>query len=286
MRALARRLSFALLALLAGSALADAPRRVNGLTTPDSVLVLADGRIVVSEIGGIGKDGDGRLSVIDPQRGARPWATGGLDDPKGLAERQGFVYVTDKTRVLRVDRRGRVSVFADAAAFPRPPVHLTDLAFDAAGQLYVADAGDLQHGGGGAIHRISPDGSVALLVDEGLNPAIRSPGGLLADGAGRLLVLDFASGELLRLDIASARTERLADGFGGGTGLARDARGRLYLSDWRGGAVWRLDLQRPGALPVRYHQAFQAVADVALARDGRHLLVADMKAGALIWLPK
>lgn len=134
------------LALAAGPLRADVLRQVNGLTAPDSVLVLDDGRIVVSEIGGDGKNGDGRLSFVDPRQGRQPWAVEGLDDPKGLAARDGFVYVTDKTRVLRVDAHGRVSVFADAGAFPKTPVALKGLAFDETGELYVSDAGDPQHG--------------------------------------------------------------------------------------------------------------------------------------------
>lgn len=194
--------------------------------------------------------------------------------------------MTDKTRVVRIDRRGKVTVFAAADAFPRPPTFLNDLAFDAAGNLYVSDTGDFQQGGGGAIFRIAPDGRVTLVVDEAANPAIRNPNGLLAEGKGRLLVLDFATGTLLRLDTATGRTETVADGFGGGDGLARDAAGVLYLSDWRGGQVWKLDPKRAGAPPVRYEQAFQSAADIAVSRDGRHVLVPDMKAGSLVWMPK
>jgi gluconolactonase len=280
--------SFVAALLLAASSLAFAaePRTVTGLVTPESVLVSADGRILVSEIGGFGKDGDGRVSVIDAKLGRSDWATAGLDDPKGLAERAGVVYAADKTRVVRIDRSGTVSVFAAASAFPKPPRFLNDLAFDAAGMLYVSDTGDLQNGGGGAIYRLAPDGQVTLVVDEATNPAIRSPNGLLADGPGKLLVVDFHTGELLRLDIASGRSEKLADGFGGGDGLARDADGRLIISDWRGGQVWSLDLRQPGAKPLRYDASFQAAADLTLSADGKHILVPDMKAGTLVWLPK
>ena len=252
-----------------------------------AALAGSDGRIYVSEIGGFGKDGDGRITVIDAQGRPRAWVTEGLDDPKGLAERRGYVYVTDRTRVVRIDRRGKVTLFAAADAFPKPPVFLNDLAFDAAGNLYVSDTGEFQHGGGGgAIFRIAADGRVTLVVDEAANPAIRNPNGVLAEGKGRLLVLDFTTGALLRLDTATGRTETLADGFGGGDGLARDAAGVLYLSDWRGGQVWKLNPKRVGATPVRYQQAFQSAADITVSRDGRHVLVPDMKAGALVWLPK
>lgn len=281
------------LRLLAASALfvaagasAQEPRRVGGLATPESVLVTADGRIVVSEIGGFGVDGDGKLTLISADGKAQPFAIAGLDDPKGLAERDGTLYAADKTRVLKVDREGRVSVLAAASAFPQPPRFLNDLALGADGDLYVSDSGDLQKGSLGAIFRIASNGTVSLVVNEAANAAIRSPNGLLADGPGRLLVVDFASGELLRLTLASGATEKLADGFGGGDGLARDAAGMLYISDWKGGKVWKLALGQPGAKPMLYPLAFQAAADLTLAADGQHLLVPDMKAGTLVWLPK
>ncbi|MGQ0511791.1 MAG: SMP-30/gluconolactonase/LRE family protein [Betaproteobacteria bacterium] len=268
------------------AASAQEPKRVGGLTTPESVLVTSDGRIVVSEIGGFGVDGDGKLTLIGADGKPQPLATAGLDDPKGLAERDGTLLVADKTRVLKIDRQGRVSVLAAASAFPQPPRFLNDLAFGADGELYVSDSGDLQKGGLGAIFRVASNGTVSLVVNEARNPAIKSPNGLLADGPGRMLVVDFASGELLRLTLASGATEKLADGFGGGDGLARDAAGTLYISDWKGGKVWKLALGQTGARPELYPTAFQAAADLTLAADGQHLLVPDMKAGTLVWLPK
>lgn len=285
-RSSAPRVVAALLLTASSLAFGAEPRTVTGLATPESVLVSADGRILVSEVGGFGKDGDGRVSVIDAKLGRTDWATAGLDDPKGLAEREGFVYAADKTRIVRIDRSGKVSVFAAASAFPKPPRFLNDLAFDAEGMLYASDSGDIQNGGDGVIYRLAPDGTVSRVVDEAANRAIHSPNGLLADGPGKLLVTDFHTGELLRLDIATGRSEKLADGFGGGDGLARDADGRLIISDWRGGQVWSLDLKQPGAKPVRYDASFQAAADLTLSADGRHILVPDMKAGTLVWLPK
>ena len=278
------------LAALACAALATAtaaaePRKIDGLATPESVLVSADGRIVVSEIVGFGQDGDGRVSVVDAEGKAKPLASG-LDDPKGLAERAGVLYVADKTRVVRIDKGGRASVFADTAAFPQPPLFLNDLAFDAAGNLYVSDTGDIQAGGKGAIFRITPAGKVTAVITEAQNPAIKSPNGLLADGPDRLLVLDFATGQLLRLHLKTKAVEKLAEGFGGGDGIARDAAGLLYLSDWKGGKVWKLDARKPGASPQPYGQAFQAAADIAFSTDGKFVLLPDMKAGTLHWMRK
>ena len=80
--------------------------------------------------------------------------------------------------------------------------------------------------------------------------------------------------------------EKLADGLGGGDGLVRDAAGMLYISDWKNGKLWKLNLKKKGAKPEPYAQTFQASADIGLSRDGKFILVPDMKAGSLAWLPK
>src|SRR5690606_8875688 len=155
-------------------------------------------------------------------------------------------------------------VFVKTEAFPQPPLFLNDLAFDADGTLYASDTGDMEKGGKGVIFRVTPDGAVTTLISEAKDAAIRSPNGLLSESPDRLLVVDFSTGELLRLDVRKLTVEKLADGFGGGDGLARDADGMLYVSDWKNGKAWKLDLSKPGAKPQQYSRSFQAAADIAL----------------------
>lgn len=269
-----------------GAARADELRSVKGLAMPESVVIGADGRIYVSEIGGFGKDGDGRIVVLDAAgKAVKPFATG-LDDPKGLVLVRDVLYVADKTRVMKIDARGKVSVLAEAKDFPQPPLFLNDLAVDARGDIYVSDSGDTDKGSKGAIYRITPQGKVSLLVSEAQNPLFRNPNGLLFEPSGSLLVVDFFSGDLLRLDMASKKAEKIAGGFGGGDGLARDAAGMLYITDWKGGHAWKLDLNKPGAEPQQYDHPFKAAADITLSADGKFVLLPDMKAGRLYWLPK
>ena len=260
-------------------------RQVEGLQTPESVVLGPDGRLYVSEIGGFGVNGDGRVSVIDSAGKAEVFAKG-LDDPKGLAASRDAIYAADKTRVWKIEMNGVASVFVKTEAFPQAPLFLNDLAFDADGILYASDSGDTEKGGKGAIFRIAPDGAVTSLITEAKDRAIKSPNGLFSESADKLLVVDFSSGELLRMDVRKLTVDKLADGFGGGDGLVRDADGVVYVSDWKNGKVWKLDLRTPGARPQQYPQSFKAAADIALSADGRFLLVPDMKAGALVWLPK
>lgn len=285
MRPAIQMLALALPALL-GLAAADGAdlRVVSGLAHPESAVAGDDGKVYVSEIGEFGKDGDGKITVIDKAGAAHTFANG-LDDPKGLAARKRGLFVADKTRIWKIDAEGRATVFVKAEDFPQPPIFLNDLVFDSRDNLYVSDTGT-QEGGKGAIFKITPKGKVSLLISEAQDARIKSPNGLLFERPGKLLVLDFASGELYRLDVAKRSLEKLAGGFGGGDGLARDASGMLYISDWKGGRVWRLNLKRSDAKPEQYGQTFQSAADIGMSRDGKFVLVPDMKAGTLTWLPR
>jgi len=273
------------LLLTASLVKADELRSVQGLATPESAVIGSDGRIYVSEIGGFGKDGDGTITVIGKAGKAEPFASG-FDDPKGLAASRNAIFVADKTRIWKVNMQGKATVFVKAADFPQMPLFLNDLVLDGSGNLYASHTGDIDKGGKGAIYKITAAGKASLLISEAQNASIKSPNGLLFESPGSLLVIDFASGELLRLNVAKGTVAKVADGFGGGDGLARDAAGMLYMSDWKNGKVWKLDLKKRGAKAEPYAQAFKASADITMSRDGKFILVPDMKAGALVWLPK
>lgn len=268
-----------------GPALAQDLRMAKGLAMPESVAVGADGRIYVTEIGEFGKPGDGKVTVIDDTGKLQPFAQG-LDDPKGMVAWQKDLYVADNTRVVRIDASGKWTVWVQPAAFPQPPRFLNDVAVDSKGDIYLSDSGDIEKGGKGAIFRVSPEGKVSLVVSEAQDPAIKSPNGLIFDRAGKLLVVDFTTGHLSRVDVDSKTVEPMSEGFGGGDGLALDEAGLLYVSDWKGGRVWQLDPGKTKEKPRLYPQTFAAAADITMSPDGKFVLVPDMKAGAVYWLPK
>lgn len=266
--------------LFSGLACADMPVRTTGLKTPESVVASPGGRIYVSEIGEFGKDGDGQITVIDADGKATVFASG-MDDPKGLVFSGDNLYVADKTRVLRVTLDGKWSVFAAAEAFPVTPQFLNDLEVDGVGNIYVSDSGDLK-GKGGAIYRISKNGKVTLIVSGEKDARVQAPNGLLMGGRGTLLEVDFVSGILYRIKIKNGEMEKVAEGFGGGDGIVRAADGTLYVSDWKNGRVFTVNKQ--GEVKG-FHDGFQSAADIGLSHDGKILLVPDMKAGELVWLP-
>jgi glucose/arabinose dehydrogenase/sugar lactone lactonase YvrE len=271
-----------LLAVIAGlgcglAAAAEPPPRplVTGLKNPQAVAVGFDGRVYVTEAGEIGKDGDGRLVVIEGGK-AVPFTTG-LDDPRGVVAFNEWLFVADKKRVWRVDRKGKATEFAAEKAFPAPPASLAGIAVDEQGTLYVADAGDGK--AGGAIFRVDVKGKVSLVADAKKNPALKSPAGLAMDGMSFLLVADASSGELHRLKLADGTSVKVAEGLGSADGLAWDRYGRLYVSDGRGGKVHVIP--RPGEAPVPLADGLGRATGLGLDPTWKLLLVPDAQGGAV-----
>ncbi|HSH72407.1 MAG TPA: SMP-30/gluconolactonase/LRE family protein [Methylophilaceae bacterium] len=269
-----------ILMLGAQAAQAHDAKKVTGLKTPESVVEGKDGNIYVSEIGEFGKDGDGQISVIDKNGKLKVFATG-MDDPKGLIFIGKDLYVADKTKVLKVAPDGKWQVFVPTEAFPVVPGFLNDLEADQLGNLYVSDSGDLK-GKGGAIYRISPQGKVANVIDGVKDARILAPNGLLLDDTGHvLMVVDFASGILYSYNMQTSTLTKLAEGFGGGDGLVHHPSGIMYVSDWNNGKVYSVFHDEVTLIK----DGFKASADIALTADGKYLLVPDMKAGELVYLP-
>jgi glucose/arabinose dehydrogenase len=274
--ALKRFIWFAVLSrIVSSSPAAEQPPEplLRGLRNPAAVAAGTDGRLYVSTMGEVGKDGDGAILAINKGK-ATPFAAG-LDDPRGIVARAEWLFVADNTRVWRIDRQGKARVFAAAAAFTPPPHSLRSMDVDEQGTLYVTDAGDGVEGG--AIYRINPAGKVSLVTDAKRSPALKAPTGLAMDGFSHLLVLDSASGQLLRLRLADGSTHKVADNFGSGS-LTWDKHGRLYASDG-GGRVFVIP--RPGAKPVPLASGFQSAAGLGLAADGQSILLTDTKAGTV-----
>ena len=259
---------------------------VSGLRTPESVAVAADGKVYVTEIGEFNKDGDGAVVLIEGDK-ATPFVTG-LNDPKGIVAHSRWLFVADKTRIVRIDVPTRkMDEFAPASAFPTPPQFLNDIAVDpGTGKkgtvLYVSDSGDLK-GNGGAVYRVAEKGKISVVVDKNKMPSLHTPNGLALDGESFLLVLDFGTGILYRVKLTDGSAERLADGFGGGDGLAWDYNGRLFISDYKGGKIF--GIARPGEKPVLVADRFKSAADICMSLDRKSILIPDMSAGTLTAVP-
>jgi glucose/arabinose dehydrogenase len=299
-----RSLSLALILLAAPGAVArEVPKAtVTGLVNPESVCVGPgpDRKVFVTTIGEFDKDGDGAVMVLEPGGKAAPFVTG-LDDPKGIAVYQKWLFVTDKTKVLRIDataKQPRAEVFVAADRFPVPPIFLNDITVDPEnGMLYVSDSG--KDGKGGAVYRtsgISPKGKVdpkgkepkgapvSVVIDEKKLPGLQTPNGVMNDGTSFLLVADFGTGILHRVKLADGTSEKVADGMEGADGITWDHFGRLFISSWKTGKVF--GIARPGEKPVEVvSKGFQSAADTCLDPTGKFILVPDMKAGTVTAVP-
>ena len=279
-------LSGFVLSVLSGMSLAsDLPKPlVTGLKNPESVCLGKDGQIFVTEIGEFGKDGDGQVTQVVAGQ-AKAFATG-LNDPKGIVfhPNSNSLFLTDKTRVVKLDATGKATTFVAAEKFPVAPQFLNDIALEPeSGALFVSDSGDLK-GAGGAVHRIDiKTGAVELIADAKSIPGLHSPNGLALDGASRLLLLDFGTGAFYRINLLDKTAQKFLDGFEGGDGVTWDKFGRLFVSSWKQGKVW--GIPRPGQKPVLMADQFQQAADTCLDASGQALLVPDMKAGTLTALP-
>jgi glucose/arabinose dehydrogenase len=284
-----RLFSLALLLFLApASNAAELPKpMVTGLVNPESVCVGPGGRIFVTTIGEFDKDGDGAVMVIDRSGKAVPFVEG-LDDPKGMASFQRWLFVADKTKVYRIDTfvkggAAKAELFAPANAFPVPPKFLNDIVVDPeSGTVFVSDSGDLK-GSGGAVYRITPTGLVSTVADTKTIPGLHTPNGVAMDGASHILLVDFGTGFLHRIRLSDNKAEKLAEGMDGADGVTWDNYGHLFVSSWKTGKLF--GIPRPGEKPILVAEGFQSAADTCLDPTGKFILVPDMKAGTITAIP-
>jgi glucose/arabinose dehydrogenase len=265
-------------------AAAQQPRPlVTGLKNPTAVAVGTDGRVYIAVAGQPGTSGDGAILVVINGK-AVPFARG-LDEPKGLAPWREWLFVTDRQRIWRMDRKGKATVFVTSAAFPAPPHTLHGVAVDEPGNLYVTDTGDLQSNVAGHLYRVNPQGKVQVL---GGAAALKSPRGIVRDGESFLVVADSTLGDLYRVRMADGAAAQMEGGFGDIAGLAFDWHGRLYFTD---GARVRV-IPRPGTGPISLGLnllapggAYRSPGGLCLAPGGKAILVPERGGGTVLALP-
>lgn len=252
---------------------------ITDLMMPESVIAHADGRVFVTEIGEFGKKGDGKVTVVNTD-GSTSTLVDGLDDPKGIDMFDNALYIADIDKLIKITLDGKTEVIAAGKDFPGKAEFLNDVEIDGNGNVFISDSGndDGKHAG---IYKVTLDGDISEVINE--KSGIKRPNGLLNDGVNQMLVADFGTGDLYTLDLASGKVDKVNQGFGGADGLVRDANGLLYISDWKNGKVWQL--VEPKATPQLLRDDFKAAADIAFSADGKQLLVPDMKAGTLEYLP-
>ncbi|QYF94188.1 gluconolaconase [Massilia sp. PAMC28688] len=238
---------------------------------------------------------------------------GGFDDPYGVAlDAAGVVYVADagdQNRIRRIgpdaavaDVAGGIEGFADgtgaAARFHTP----SGIAFDARGNLIVADTGN--H----AIRMVTPAGVVTTLAGTGSAGFADGPGGqaqfngpigVALDKAGNIYVADTYNDRIRRIGtdgmvstVAGSGTPGQLDGpaaaamFDTPVAIASSADGVLYVADIRNGAIRRIG--RDGQVATVAHSVpdvddplLRRPLALALTADG-YLYVGDMARGRIL----
>lgn len=266
-------------------------------TRPESVTKGFDGKYYITVMGAE-QPGDAVIKVCDGYgAGVRDFATG-LDEPKGIAFTGKYLVTTDVKKVWKIDSAGTKTLLADEKDFPHAVRYLNDTAAAPGGKsVYVTDMGENTRMFGpdglwpvdsaqakeippvGRVYQIDMDGRVTVAVDGSRD--MLNPNGVSAPRKDTLLVSEFFEGNIL--EIKSGKTRILKTGLRGADGVERDRKGNLYVSSWTQGKVWRLDRNTMEAEILL--QGLQSAADFYLDEKAKLLLVPDMKAGTLTFLP-
>ena len=206
-------------------------------------------------------------------------ATGAsLYSPKSIAfDAQGNLYFADggNNRVRKVDKiTGIITTIAGDGLYdfggdggPAINAHLktpSDLAFDAAGNLYIADEYnrrirkvDLS----GIITTVAGDGNAPYFGGDGglaINAQLSGPSNLAINAAGDIFISDFNNSRIRKVDAATGIISTIAglgnfiyfDGDGGPAvnanivfpaGIKVDALGNIYFSDYGNGRIRKID---------------------------------------------
>ena len=92
---------------------------------PESVTKGFGGKYYVTVMNSPDKEGDAVIKVLDGDM-SKVFAKG-LNEPKGIAFTGKFLVTADQTQVMKIDRKGNVSVLVDKMAFPREVSFLNDV---------------------------------------------------------------------------------------------------------------------------------------------------------------
>ena len=175
---------------------------------------------------------DGSLSTV----------AAGLGYPSYFAlDRSNLLYFSDsKTGTIHmIDRAGRLQVFSRGSG-AKPFRAPTGIAFDARGDLFVADTGN------NVIRKITPDGFVSTVAGGGssekdgfaLSLELKSPVGLAVSPEGEIW---FTETTRLRKLTSDARVSTISGVLlTEGKGIGFDSKGRLLVSDAGGHRIIRV----------------------------------------------
>lgn len=269
-------------------------------TKPESVCRGFGGKLYVTMING-DKPGDGEIKVLDGDK-VSVFAKG-LNDPKGIAFVGGYLVVADETVVRQANSKGEVTVLAEikdfpnkveflndvAASYDRKSVYVTDMShpkwmFDPEGERKLWPLGSEKAVSPmtGCVYRVGLDGKVSLAVPSG-DKRMLGPNGVTVMGRKDkevLLMGDFFTGNLVTY--SDKKFQVIAEGMRGADAVETMGH-KIYVSSWPLGKVWSYD--RNTKKTTILSEDFTTAADFFLDRKNTQLIVPDMLAGTLVFLP-
>ena len=239
------------------------------------------------------EDGDGEVVEIS-KNGVKVFAKG-FDEPKGIVFLKDHLYLSDLTRIWKVDNKGNASVFIKKEDLPEEVLYLNDVAVDAESKgIYVSDMGATKYMRDennvlwpldseqahlvpqlGRIYHVDLEGHVSIAQDT--SSLMLNPNGVGIDNNGNIMVGAFFLGNfLVKRD---GKFTPLKGQFRGADGVEQDSKGNYYVSSWASGTVWKIDgISEESIILI---DGLKSAADFYLEEDKERLLLPDMVAGMI-----
>ena len=147
--------------------------------------------------------------------------------------------------------------------------------------VYVTDSGfgaGFVPSGTDAIYKVWANGQYQQVVKD---KNMGGPNGIWDDN-GRLIVVTFASGQVISIDRAGKQTVLPAPPRGQLDGLVKLEDGRFLLSSWAGGAIYALHKDKTYSV---FADSLDAAADLGIDSKRKKVLVPLFKQNKIVILP-
>tara|TARA_B100001250_G_scaffold234123_1_gene200985 strand:+ start:711 stop:1619 length:909 start_codon:yes stop_codon:yes gene_type:complete len=267
---------------------------------PESVTKGFGGKYYITVMNSADKEGDAVIKMLDGDKAAV--FAKGLNEPKGIAFTGNYLVTADQTRVMKIDREGKVSILADKKSFPREVSFLNDVAVSHDRKsVFVTDMGAISKmfdpdkerilwpleskqanelPALGCVYQITLDGKISDAVSPG-QELVPGPNGVGRSGKTGLLLGDFFTGNIVR-KTTKGKLRVIAKGLRGADAVDPDGKGAIYVSSWTQGKVWKLT--NNGKKKELILEGLKSAADLYVDRKAKKLIVPDMLAGTLIFV--
>ncbi|MGJ8681506.1 hypothetical protein [Paraglaciecola sp.] len=260
---------------------------------PESIIKAFDGDYFVSVMNKK-QPKDGVIVRLDVHGKISTFATG-FDEPKGLTFIGNHLYVTDLTKIWKIDQQGNAVVFAASKDFPHKTLYLNDIVASPDGTgLYVTEmgavtymrdeSGNLWPLGSEKAKQVPAKGRVYYIslsgkVSEHIGPSrdMLNPNGVGVANNGELLISDFFTGNLFT--VKDKKLTLLSKLFRGADAIEQGNDGHYYLSSWTQAKAWKINGKTLKSTVLI--EGLRSAADFYLDEDNKRLLLPDMLAGTI-----